>query len=101
MQTRSEIDDLIARAAAPALGDHHIARISSRSGVDSDGLEAVRITIVLSGHDDTLSGDAALNAIVDVHQALQKTGDERFPYIDFTNEHDLASDADPEPDPSA
>jgi hypothetical protein len=100
MQTQSEIDALIARAASTALGKHTVAHISSKPGVDSDGLDAVRVMIVLSGRDDTLTGDAALSAIVNIRQALQEAGDERFPYVEFTNEYELASDADPEPDPS-
>ena len=79
MQTQSDIDVLIARAASAALGDHTIARVSSEPGVDSDGVDAIRVMIVLSGRDDTVTGDAALNAIVDIHQASQKAGDDRFP----------------------
>lgn len=99
MQTHVDIDTIVKRVASATLKDHKIARVSSESSVDSDGLDAIRVTIVLSGSDDSITGDAALGTIVDVHQALQREGDDRFPYIGFTNEDELASDGDPEPEP--
>ena len=100
MQTQSEIDALIMRVASTSLGGHKIARVTSEPGVDHDGLEAVRVTIVLSDDDVSLTGDAALNTIVEMRQALQSVGDDRFPFVDFTNESELASDADFESEPS-
>ena len=100
MQTQADIDALISRVASAALASHVIAQVSSRPGIDSDGLDVLRVVIVLSGRDDSLTGDAALNTIVDIRRALQENGDGRFPYVEFTNEHELASDVDPEPDPS-
>ena len=96
MQTAFDIDALITRVASATLKDYRIARISSEPTVDMDGVDAIRVTIVLSEGDDTITGDAALDTIVDVHQALQKAGDQRFPFINFTNEDEMASDADPE-----
>ena len=100
MQTPADIDALISQVASAALASHVVAQVSSRSGVDSDGLDALRVVIVLSGHDDTLTGDAALSTIAGIRRALQENGDGCFPYVEFTNEHELASDVDPEPDPS-
>ncbi len=100
MQMQPETDALIARVASASLSGHKIARVVSEPGVDVDGLDAVRVTIVLSDDDNCLTGDAALNTIVDLHQALQNVGDERFPFVTFTNESELASDADPESGPS-
>lgn len=100
MQTRSEVDALVARVASASLGGHTITRVMSGPSVDLDGLNAVRVTIVLSNDDIEVTGDAAMNTIVDLHQALQRAGDDRFPLVDFTTEEDLASDADLESEPS-
>lgn len=72
----------------------------SEPSVELDGLDAVRVTIVLSNDDVAVTGDAAMNTIVDIHQALQRAGDDRFPLVDFMTEDELASDADLEPEPS-
>ena len=100
MQTQIDIDAIVTRVASATLKGHRIARVSSEPTVDMDGVDAIRVTIVLSEGDDTITGDAALDTIVDVHQALQRAGDQRFPFIDFTNKDELASDVDPEPEPS-
>ncbi len=99
MQTQIDIDAMITRVASASLKRHRIARVWSESSVDMDGIDAIRVTIVLSGDDDGITGDDALDTIADVHQALQREGDDRFPYIDFTNEDELASDGDPESQP--
>ena len=97
MQTSFDIDALITRVASAPLKGHKLARISSEPSVDMDGVDAIRVTIVLSEGDDTIAGDAALDTIVDVHQALQREGEHRRPFFTFTNEDELASDVDPEP----
>ena len=97
MQTQFEIDTLVAPVAAASLLDHRIVRVSSQLSVDADGLDAVRVTIVLPDDDTALSDESSLDIIVDLRQAFLKAGDERFPFVDFANESELDLDADPEP----
>lgn len=92
-------DVMIAEAASASLGHHGIVGVSSAAGIGWDGEEALRVTIVLAGQGEVSSGEEALNTISGIQRALQSVGDERFPFVDFTNERDLASDADPESDP--
>jgi len=62
---------------------------------DSDGQDALRVTIVLKrGGIDNVTGDGALNTIVGVGQALSAAREDRFPIIDFVTEEELEADAD-------
>lgn len=100
MQTQSQLDALVARVTTASLPGYRVARISSEPEIDPDGLEGLRVTIVLAGDPAGLSEDAALDILVDLRQALQEAGDDRFPFVDITSESELAADADPEPGPS-
>ncbi|RYC31469.1 hypothetical protein D3273_13915 [Lichenibacterium minor] len=95
MDTNFDLDGLVGQVAAASLPGHRIARIATEPDVDADGLQGIRVVVVLVGDDASLSGDEALNTIVDLRQALQKAGDDRFPFVDFTNESELAADVDP------
>lgn len=66
METQVDVDALVTRVASATLRGHGIARVSSAPTVDMDGVDAIHVTIVLSEEDDTITGDAALNTIVDV-----------------------------------
>lgn len=101
MDMQSDLDRLVGQVVVASLPDHRIANTAMKADIDADGLEGLRVTVVLMGDDMSLSGDEALNTIVDLRQALQKAGDDRFPFVDFTNESELAADVDPQPGPSA
>lgn len=101
MGIRFDLDRLVGEVATASLPGHEIATIVTKPDVDADGLEAIRVTVVLADDDASLSGDEMLNVIVDLRQALQEAEDDRFPYVDFTNESEMAADADPESGPSA
>ena len=101
MQAQSDLDAMIARVASSSLRGRPVARITSKPEIDQDGLEGVRVTIVLAGDSKGVSDDAALDVIVDLRQALEKVGDDRFPFVDITSESELAADADPESGPPA
>jgi hypothetical protein len=101
MQAQLDLDAMIARVASTTLSGHRLARVTCEPDVDFDGADALRVTVVLANDDIDLSGDDAANIIVDLRQALQSAGDDRFPFVDITNESELASDVDPQPEPSA
>lgn len=101
MGIHSDLDRIVGQVAAASLPGHEIARIETEPDSDADGSEGIRVTVVLVGDDASLSGDEALNTIVELRQALQRAGDDRFPFIDFTNESELAADVDLGPGPSA
>ena len=93
----SQIDEIVERAASAALRRVGVRRVFSAPTTDSDGHEALNVTIVLeSGSGRHASGDEALNAIVQVGQDLQQAGEDRQPIIEFATEEELASNDDSE-----
>ena len=92
----TEINDLAYKAASAALhGQVGVLRVISEPMADSDGQDALRVTIVLKrGGIDNVTGDGALNTIVGVGQALSAAREDRFPIIDFVTEEELEADAD-------
>lgn len=100
MQSMDTLDALVKQVASQSLKGHVVAQVFSEPTSDSMGQDAVHITIVVADDDRNLSGDLALDTIVDIGQALQKAGEQRTPIISFTNERELESDVDPEFGPS-
>ena len=65
-------------------------RVFSEPTSDSQGHEALHITIVLRpGDADKISGDMALDTLVAVEKALRGASEDRFPIIDFATEEEL------------
>lgn len=81
--------DAVAKQVAVA----DLERVRTETTADSDGNEAVRITIVLTAHGvKSLTGDQALDLLTEVQQRLQHEGDERFPIIEYATEQELELD---------
>ena len=100
MQTSGDVNQIVMRVASTSLIGHVVATVSSEPAFDSDGRDAVHITVVFAEGDNSVSGDLALDTIVDIRQALQRAGEQRTAIINFTNEQELRSDVDPELGPS-
>jgi len=91
-----KIDEIVASIAFRQLSDRNVEAVESEPTVDSDGLEAVRITIVLKpGTAAGLDGDALLNTLVEIHQSLLKAGEDRFPLVEYATRAELADHGDP------
>jgi len=74
-----------------------VRRVFSQRAADSEGEEALRITIVLKPDGlDKISGDMVLDTLVGIGKALRAANDERFPIIDYATEEDLESRDDAE-----
>lgn len=93
----AEVDRVVDKAASAALRKARVSRVYSSPTLDSDGQEALNVTIVLRrGSRKTVSGEAALSAIVRIGRDLWKNGEERFPIIEFVTEEELDASGDPE-----
>ncbi len=94
----SQVDEVVNKAVSAALKKQAgITHVISESTSDSQGDEALHITIVLKrGSADKITGESALNALVSVDRALREAGDDRFPIIDYVTEEELASSDDAE-----
>jgi hypothetical protein len=87
----------IAKKAASTVLRGHLRRVVSERAADSQGQEALHITIVLKpGGADNISGDMALDTLVEVETALRGASEYRFPIIDFATEEELESSGETE-----
>ncbi len=91
----SRVDEIVMRAASSAFRNKRVHRVFSEPSTDSDGEEALSVTVVLDDNvDGTKSGDAALKTILGIQQQLQAAGEDRLAIVSFAKEHELEDDAD-------
>jgi hypothetical protein len=87
----SEIRNIATGVATANLGSQNFTSVTSSTAIDSEGQEALRITIVIPQEAiNKIKGDAALNTLVDMQDRLTKAGEERFPIIEYATEKELA-----------
>jgi hypothetical protein len=90
-------DQVVNRVASTALKKAGVSRIYSEPAIDSEGREALHVTVVLKKSDKgEMSGDLALDTIVNIERALRESGDERLPIVEFVGEDELESSGDTE-----
>jgi hypothetical protein len=94
----TKINEVVNKAASATLKKPaSVRRVMSEPTVDFDGDEALQITIVLNnGVAEEITGDEALDTLVNVSKALQAASEDRFPYISYVTEEELASSGDAE-----
>jgi hypothetical protein len=93
-----KVNDVVKKAATATLsGQAGVQRVDSEPASDSEGQEALRITIVLKrGSADKISGEKALDTLVGIERALREAGEDRFPIIEYVTEEELESSGDTE-----
>ena len=92
MLSTSRIEQIAADAARKQVAAGGLERVLAEPATDSDGKEAVRITLVVTPKTATsLTGDQALDLLIEVQNRIQEAGDERFPIIEYATEQELLS----------
>lgn len=95
-----EADDVARIAeevARKELGNENVVRVIAEPMVDWTGAEAWRVLIVIAP--DALShilGDPLANNLVNLQKGVQRAGDERFAFVEYATEAELAEDDDTE-----
>lgn len=85
------------KVARKELGAENVIRVDATPTVDWTGAEAWRVKIVLEPDAlSRISGDAALDNLYRLFKSVQEAGDDRFTYVEFTNEKELAAGDDTE-----
>jgi hypothetical protein len=94
----AKVNNVVNRAATATLKRQAgVQGVFSEPASDSEGIEALRITIVLKrGSADKISGNKALDTLVGIERALREAGEDRFPIIDYVTEEELESSGDTE-----
>jgi hypothetical protein len=98
MLEREKIDQIAKDVAAANLGTANVAQVNSELMADSEGREALRITIVIPEQAlKKISGDAALSALVDMQKRLHNAGEERFAILECATPEELSASDDTKP----
>ena len=87
---------LIWHAVVGELGRQNVVRVDSAPATDSQGRDALKLTIVIAPNAiRNLGKDAALNTIIQVQKQLRQMHDERTPIVEYATEAELIGDAGP------
>jgi len=63
--------------------------------LDSEGHEALRITIVIKpGSESRIKGDATLDTLVGIQDRLRSEGEERFAIVEYATKRELSAGGD-------
>ena len=91
----NEVFELLLRqAATKELGSNNVLRVFSEPAIDSNGHEALRITVVIAdGTTGRVANNSVLNAVVGLRERLREMRDERVPIIEYATEEELKTDA--------
>lgn len=81
---------LLKQAAAKELGAKNVLRVLSEPTLDSNGNEAVRVTVVVANNTmGNVANNAVLNALVGLRERLREMNDDRTPIIEYATEKEL------------
>jgi hypothetical protein len=93
---RDAFSRLIQQPLMAELGERNVVRVEHEPTTDSQGRDALRITVVIApGATKRLHGGSALNALIRLRKRLGEMGDERTPMIEYATEAELAQDVGP------
>jgi hypothetical protein len=100
MLSEPRLQKIVKEVAGKRLKDFKLGRVLTQPTHDSEGNDALRIVFVLSPEAvDSISGEEALELLVDIHNGLMREGDDRFPIIRYSTEEEL-DDSDDQDDVS-
>ena len=88
-----QLDEIAREAeqiAKKNFGTQNVVRVIVEPMVDLDGDDAWRVLIVIEPRlVDSISGDAVLDNLVEIHNRLAEKGEERLPFVEFATEKEL------------
>jgi hypothetical protein len=91
----AEVARIAEDVAREKLGDDNVVRIVAEPMADWTGADAWRVMIVLAPEAIfRLSGDALLDNLSLLQERLQKAGDDRFGFVEYATEEELAEELD-------
>jgi hypothetical protein len=87
------IEKIAQKAAAHQVASPGLERVVAKPTTDSEGREALRITVVLRPEAvEALSGDAALDLLVALQRELQSKGEERLAIVEYATEEEMTEE---------
>ncbi len=93
----AEVARIAGEVARRKLGAENVVRATAEPMVDWTGADAWRVLIVLAPDAiSRISGDAALDNLVGLQKMVQRAGDDRFAFVEYATEEELAEGDDTE-----
>lgn len=90
-----KIVEIAHQIASANLTGTNISKVISEPFTDSEGRDALRITIVLKPDAVAkIGGEQTLNTLFEINERLQLEGEERFPIIEYATEEELKESGD-------
>jgi hypothetical protein len=95
MLNEKRIQEIAQEVAIANLASANISSVSSSTAIDSEGHDALRITIVIKpGSLSKIEGDATLDTLVGIQDRLRREGEERFAIIEYATKEELDAGGD-------
>jgi hypothetical protein len=95
MLDEKRIEEIAQEVASANLASSNISSVSSSTAIDSEGHDALRITIVIKpGSESKIKGDATLDTLVGIQDRLRSEGEERFAIIEYATKEELSAGGD-------
>jgi hypothetical protein len=92
MLDEKRILEIAHEVATDKLTSANVTSVSSSATIDSEGHDALRITIVIKpGSASKINGDATLDTLVGIHERLRAEGEERFPMVEYATKKELSA----------
>jgi hypothetical protein len=86
------IREIAHEVATDKLTSANVTSVSSSATIDSEGHDALRITIVIKpGSASKIKGDATLDTLVEIQERLRAEGEERFPMVEYATKKELSA----------
>ena len=95
MAEPKQINEIVRIATTANLSADAFVSTFSAPTTDSEGREALEITIVLTPRSsEAVKGDAVLTNLVQIQRELQNIGEQRFPIIQYATQEELSASDD-------
>lgn len=92
MLDEKRIREIAQEVATANLTTANVSSVSSSAAIDSEGHDALRITIVIKpGSASKIKGDATLDTLVGIQERLRAEGEERFPIVEYATKKELST----------
>jgi hypothetical protein len=96
MLDEKRIAEIAKEVASANLASNNVTSVSSSPTIDSEGHDALRITIVIrSGAESRIKGDAVLDTLVGIKNRLRREGEERLAIVEYATKEELDAGGDP------
>lgn len=90
MLDEKRIREIAQEVAVANLASSNVSSVLSSTAIDSEGHDALRITIVIkSGAELKIKGDATLDTLVGIKDRLRREGEERLAIVEYATKEQL------------